>query len=320
MSTLSVHNLQGISAYNNKIGIPAGHKLGEGTGEFRLPNYPSNAKPSSPEVGDVILNSTTATLEVWTGDRWAICGGGNRGGSAANPAESAGDAYDQGNQTSGTVWVTIPGSGAFQFEYDATDRYGTGDNGWIKYDAAFFGANNSAIAYTVYGSPSTIIPAFNTNSSSSITNDTISAGTHRVGREQSHAGGNSLSTIRCALPRLTKVKYEASRVAGGNQTADFGAFTQNFSGIVNNSPYQNNGAGYWTVVFSGNSSGSFGSDMLILDNGNLRSGNGSYTVNTGVLSFGSERGSGTQVPQVIWGTTDAYNEYCYTTSWSLWLH
>ena len=74
------------------------------------------------------------------------------------------------------------------------------------------------------------------------------------------------------------------------------------------------------MVFSGNSSGSFGSDMLILDNGNLRSGNGSYTVNTGVLSFGSERGSGTQVPQIIWGTTDAYNEYCYTTSWSLWLH
>ena len=74
------------------------------------------------------------------------------------------------------------------------------------------------------------------------------------------------------------------------------------------------------MVFSGNSSGSFGSDMLILDNGNLRSGNGSYTVITGVLSFGSERGSGTQVPQVIWRTTDAYNEYCYTTSWSLWLH
>ena len=24
---------------------------------------------------------------------------------------------------------------------------------WIKYDAAFFGQNNSAIAYTVYGSP-----------------------------------------------------------------------------------------------------------------------------------------------------------------------
>ena len=320
MSTLSVHNLQGIATYSNKIEIPSGHKLTAGAGQFRIPNYAAASKPSSPEVGDVILNTDTATLEVWTGDRWAICGGGNRGGSAANPAESAGDGYDQGNQTSGTLWVTIPGSGAIQFEYDATDRYRTGDFGWIKYDAAFFGANNAAIAYTVYGSPSTIIPAFNTNSTNSTSNDTISSGTHRIGREQSHAGGNSLSTIRCALPKLTKVKYVASRVTGGSQTADMGAFTQNFSGIVNNSPYQNNGQGYWTVVFSGNASGSFGSDMLILDNGDLRSGNGPYSVNTSVLSFGTERGSSTQVPQVIWGTTDAYNEYCYTNTWELWLH
>ena len=127
MSTLSVHNLQGISTYSNKIEIPAGHKLSGAAGQFRLPNYPGNSKPSNPEIGDVILNSTTATLEVWTGDRWAVCGGGNRGGSSSNPALSGGDAYDQGNQTSGTVWVTIPGSGAFEFQYDATDRYGTGD-------------------------------------------------------------------------------------------------------------------------------------------------------------------------------------------------
>ena len=119
---------------------------------------------------------------------------------------------------------------------------------------------------------------------------------------------------------MTKCKFTSSRTAGGFHTADFGAFTQNFSGIVNNSPYQNNGAGYWTVVFSGNASGSFGSDMLILDNGDLRSGNGSYSVNTNVLSFGSERGSSTQIPQIIWGTTDAYGEYCYTTAWELWLH
>ena len=74
------------------------------------------------------------------------------------------------------------------------------------------------------------------------------------------------------------------------------------------------------MVFSGNASGNFNSDMLVLDNGDLRSGNGSYSVNTSVLSFGTERGSSSQVPQVIWGTTDAYNEYCYTNSWELWLH
>mgnify|MGYP001215022326 CR=1 FL=1 len=320
MSTLSLKNLGGLSSNSNKIEVVAGHKLSCEDGRYRLPNYPANSKPGSPEIGELILNTDTATLEVWTGDRWAVCGGGNRGGSASNPANSAADAYDQGNQASGTVWVTIPGSGAFEFEYDATDRFGTGDFGWIKYDAAFFGSNNGSIAHVEYGSPSSMIPAWNINSQTSTSNDTINAGTHRVGRNQSHQGGNSLSTIRCSLPRLTKVKFDSFRTAGGNDTADFGSFSQNFSGIVNNSPYQNNGSGYWTVVFSGNSSGSFGSDMLILDQGNLRSGNGTYTVNTGVLSFGSERGSNSQIPQIIWGTTDAYREYCYTNSWSLWCH
>ena len=172
----------------------------------------------------------------------------------------------------------------------------------------------------VYGSPSNIIPAFNTNSTTSTSNDTISSGTHRIGREQTHSGGNSLSTIRMSLPKLTKCKYSASRQAGGFHTADFGSHTRNFSGIVNNSPYENNGAGYWTVVFSGNTSGNYGSDMLVLDNGDLSSGNNSYSVNTGVLSFGTERGSSSQIPQIIWGTTDAYGEYCYTNSWELWLH
>ena len=268
--------MQGIATYNNQIEIPAGHELHCTSGRYRLPNYAQANRPSAPYVGELILNTDTATLEVWTGDRWANCGGGNRGGSASNPAFSGGDAYEQGNQSSGSVWVTIPGSGAFQFEYDATDRYGTGDNGWIKYDAAFFGANNSAISYVVYGSPSNIIPAFNTNSTTSTSNDTISSGTHRIGREQTHSGGNSLSTIRMSLPKLTKCKYSASRQAGGFHTADFGSHTRNFSGIVNNSPYENNGAGYWTVVFSGNTSGNYGSDMLVLDNGDLSSGNNSY--------------------------------------------
>ena len=82
MSTLSVHNLQGISTYSNKIEIPVGHKLSGAAGQFRFTKLSgTNSKPSNPEVGDLILNSTTATLEVWTGDRWAVCGGGNRGGS-----------------------------------------------------------------------------------------------------------------------------------------------------------------------------------------------------------------------------------------------
>ena len=89
----------------------------------------------------------------------------------------------------------------------------------FKYDAAFFGSNNGSIAHVEYGSPSSMIPAWNINSQTSTSNDTINAGTHRVGRNQSHQGGNSLSTIRCSLPRLTKVKFDSFRTAGGNDTA-----------------------------------------------------------------------------------------------------
>ena len=320
MSTLSVHNLQGIAAYSNKIEIPSGHKFTTAAGQFRIPNYAAASKPSSPEVGDVILNTDTATLEVWTGDRWAVCGGGNAGGSQSNPATSGKNAYDNGQVSSGTVWVNIPGSGTFEFDYDASDKYGTGDRGWIRYDSAFFGANNAAIAHTEYGSPSSILPAWNTNSNSSTSNDTISQGRLRIGRESSHQGGNSLSTIRCSLPRFTKAHYSMSAQSGGSDTADFGAFTQNFSGIVNNSPYQNNGSGYWAVLWDGNTSGNFSSNMLIIDPGNLRSGNGSYSQSIGPLSFGTERGSASQVPQIIWGTTDAYREYSYINSFTLWLH
>ncbi len=320
MSTLSVHNIQGISAHNNQIVIPSGHELHCTNGRYRLPNYTTASRPGAPYQGELILNTDTATLEVWTGDRWANCGGGNRGGSSGNPAFSGGDAYDQGNQTSGTVWVTIPGSGAFEFDYDASDRYGSGDYGWIKYDAAFFGANNSGINHVEYGSPSSIIPAWNTNSTSSTSNDTIGSGTHRIGREQNHSGGNSLSTIRCALPKLTKARYSASYQAGGWHTADFCAFNQNFSGIVNNSPYENNGCGYWCVIWDGNASGNTSSNWLVVDPGNLGSGNNSHSQSGILLSFGTERGSSSAPPYIIWGTTDAYGEYRYTNAWELWLH
>lgn len=264
-----------------------------------------------------------------SGPRPAAGGGGADGGggggsgvgtSAGNPALSGRHAYQNGLTSGSEAWVEIPGDGAFLFTYDPSDRYGTGDNGWIRYDNGFFGGNNGSIDWTVYGSPSSIIPAWNTNSTNSTSHDTLSNGTLRIGREQSHQGGNSLSTVRISLPRLTKAHYAASMQSGGSQTADFGNFTQNFSGIINNSPYQNNGNGYWSLIWDGNPGGNPSSNWLITDPGNLRSGNGGYSQNIGPLSFGNERGSASQIPKMIWGTTDAYNEYSYINSWTLWLH
>ena len=74
------------------------------------------------------------------------------------------------------------------------------------------------------------------------------------------------------------------------------------------------------VIWDGNTSGNFSSNMLITDPGNLTSGNNSHSQNTSVLSFGSQRGSVSNPPFAIWGTTDAYREYRYTNEWTLWLH
>lgn len=285
-----------------------------------IPSYTtSQANALSPSTGALIYNTDADQgLQVWDGTEWVLLVGGDVAGSSIdNPAASAKEAYDAGH-TGATAFIRI-GSNVYEMEYDETDRYGSGDRGWVKYDNGFFGQNNSTIPWTKYGSPSTIIPAWNTNSTSSTSDDTISNGTHRIGREQSHAGGNSLSTIRCDLPAHTKVHYTASYVSGGSQTADFGAFTQNFNGIVNNQPYENNGSGYWAVIYSG-TQGSFANDMLIIDPGNLTSGNNAHSQNIGPLDWGNQRGTSGAPPKVIWGTTDAYNEYRYTNAWTLWLH
>ena len=104
------------------------------------------------------------------------------GSSASNYALSARDAYNAGRRAS-TAWVMIPGNQAFEFDFDSSDRYGTGERGWIKYDRWFFGANYSQIDWNQYGSPSTIYPAWTEDNNTS-SNTTIDTGRFRIGREQ----------------------------------------------------------------------------------------------------------------------------------------
>ena len=50
MSQLSVHDIRGMSAYNNKIRVPSGHQL-DVEGTLKLPTWTESTKPASPEVG-----------------------------------------------------------------------------------------------------------------------------------------------------------------------------------------------------------------------------------------------------------------------------
>ena len=73
MSILSVHDLQGISAYNNTIRIPTGHNLEAfgsltANGNLKIPVWSSESRPSTNlEVGLIGYNTTTKLLELYVG-------------------------------------------------------------------------------------------------------------------------------------------------------------------------------------------------------------------------------------------------------------
>ncbi len=292
------------------------------TGFLTIPSGTTAQRPSPAVIGDFRYNTTENEFEIYNGTAWeSAVAKPTIGSEAATPALTAKEAYDDGLRGN-TIWIKI-GNTAYQMDYDDGDRYGTGERGWANYTNTVFGNNNASIPNSTYGTPANIIPAWNTNSNTSTSNDTISTGQLRIGREQSHAGGNSLSTVRCAVPLHTSLYYQLTNAqAGGADTADFGTGWQtgNYgSNIYNNSAYQSNGQGYWCIMHSGNASDTSNStNRRILDPGNLTSGNNSWTTNN-YETWGSQLNPN-YTPYIIWGTTDAYREYAYIRGWNVWLH
>ena len=287
-----------------------------------LPVGNTSQRPGSPAAGMMRYNTTEAYIEYYDGAEWkSFYEPPIIGSTQGAPANTAKESYDAGWRGT-TVWLNIDGN-PYELAYDTSDRYGTGENGWANYTNTVFGNNNSAISNSTYGVPSSIIPAWNVSNSSSTSNTNIGTGQLRIGREQSHAGGNSLSTVRCAAPLHTSLYYQLTdAVSGGSQTADFGTGWQDGNygyNIFNNNTYQNNGNGYWCIMHSGNAGDTNNStNRRILDPGNLRSGNGSWTTNN-YETWGSQLDAN-YTPYIIWGTTDAYNEYAYIRDWNVWLH
>jgi len=289
------------------------------TGFIKIPAGSESQRPASPAAGMIRLNTDENKVELYNGVEW---GPNPPVGSAADlPATTAKEAFDDGLRGT-SIWIKI-GNNAYQMEYDPTDRFDTGENGWANYSSTVFGVNSGSIPNATFGSPSTIISAWNSNSTTSTSNDTIGQGELRIGREQSHAGGNSLGTVRCAAPLHTSLYYQLTDgVGGGADGADFGTGWQSGNygfNIFNDNPYQNNGQGYWCIMHSGNPSDTNNStNSRILDPGNLRSGNGSWTTNN-YESWGTQLND-SFIPYLIWGTTDGFREYAFIRSWNVWLH
>ena len=82
MSTLSLHDLQGISAFSNKIRVPSGHRL-TFDGALKLRNLSTaNLPATGNEEGDIIYNTDTKQISIWTGAAWT----GAQDGSTAEGA------------------------------------------------------------------------------------------------------------------------------------------------------------------------------------------------------------------------------------------
>ena len=129
MSTISVHDVQGFSTYNNTVRIPNGHKL-DIAGDLVLPVHTTSTRPSG-ELGAIGFNSQTGELEVYveingTNQWYALTKAAPDGSNAANAAVSGQQLLtDYPNTAQGVHWIkssTMPN--ALQMYIDVTEDGG----------------------------------------------------------------------------------------------------------------------------------------------------------------------------------------------------
>ena len=111
MSSLSLHDLQGISAYQNKVRVPTGHQL-DVEGALKVPVWTDSTRPGSPETGMIGYNTTTGRTEVYDGTDWVLISSvtGGTGETEANPAASAAAILAANpNAPSGPYWLNVDG-------------------------------------------------------------------------------------------------------------------------------------------------------------------------------------------------------------------
>jgi hypothetical protein len=160
MSTLSVHDLQGISAHSNTVRIPSGHKLSV-EGEIAIPALTAAQLRAAPGsvVGQIAFNTSINQVSTWDGTSWS---GTQDGSSQAAAAASAKEIYDNGFVTAGKMyrWITTPNGGAKEVwcDFDTKDQFG--NSGWMLVGAfeqgwRWGGGNSSGVTTTA----STIAPS-----------------------------------------------------------------------------------------------------------------------------------------------------------------
>ena len=108
MSTISVHDVQGFSTYNNTVRIPTGHKL-DIAGDLKVPSHTTAGRPTA-EVGAIGFNTTLQVLEIYVSvngvNEWYALSKAAPDGTASAPAVSGYQlAQDYPSLSSGYYWI-----------------------------------------------------------------------------------------------------------------------------------------------------------------------------------------------------------------------
>lgn len=205
MSQLSVHDIRGISAYNNRIRVPSGHQL-DVEGTLKFPSWTEGTKPAAPEVGLQGWNSELEQLEFYDGTEWqAIISSAI--GTASSPATSALDLVANGQTENGVYYIKASASAPAQQVYCILDPAYDG-GGWMIV------ANNAANG-TLYNSGHI---------------SRVTANTPYVGS----TGSNSYSpnfnfSVNCTDFQFNKIVW----VIGQTNTSFLGTNGANVNGYIN---------------------------------------------------------------------------------------
>ena len=62
MSTINVHDIQGLSTYANNVRLPNGHQL-RIDGTIKMPEWTVSTRPASPETGQIGWNGELARFD-----------------------------------------------------------------------------------------------------------------------------------------------------------------------------------------------------------------------------------------------------------------
>jgi hypothetical protein len=145
MSTLTIKNLQGLTAYSNTITIPAGHVF-DVQGNVKIPTFTTSTRPTTTTVGLIGYNTQTTTVQIYTGSTlgWVDVGKTQNDGTSSGQAVAKSTDILTANSSASTGWYWIKTNNvARQYYVDCSFSGG----GWVMVGSHPINVSIPALTY-----------------------------------------------------------------------------------------------------------------------------------------------------------------------------